>query len=128
MTDLDGWNSPVCMYEHAISQRRQPVHFVGVILSTLVGSAVRVAISPFLSCGALRGTVSVALETVDELIERNRGHRHARHTPARAGALRGEREVVARGGPRASSAETTRPPSASARAPDGRRPLALPQT
>src|SRR5438128_1570069 len=98
MTDLAGWNSPVCMYEHAISQRRHPVQRVGVILSTLVGSAVRVAISPFLSCDALGSTVSVAPETLDELIERNRGHRHTRHAPTRAELHRdaGDGDVVGR--------------------------------
>src|ERR1051326_7581276 len=75
MTDLAGWYSPVCMYEHAISQRRQPVHFVGAILSTLVGTAVRVAISPFLSWSAFGRTCPVVLEAVDELIERDRRHR-----------------------------------------------------
>src|SRR5439155_20539721 len=36
MTDLAGWNVPVCMYEHASSQRRQPVHRSGTIFNTLM--------------------------------------------------------------------------------------------
>src|ERR1051325_2110016 len=83
ITDFAGWNSPVCTYEQAISQRRQPVQRVGWILRTRAGSAVRVAISPFLSWGALR-SVAVGLETVDELVERDRRHRHAVHAAARA--------------------------------------------
>src|SRR6185436_12284588 len=91
MTDLAGWNSPVCMYEHAISQRRQPVQRVGWILRTRVGVAVRVAISPFLSWGALRGA-SVRLETVDELVQRDRRHRHALHAAAGAELHRDPRD------------------------------------
>src|SRR5437868_1669597 len=83
MTDFAGWNSPVCMYEHAISQRRQPVQRVGWSFRTRVADAVRVAISPILSWGALRRT-AVVLEAVDELVERDRRHRHALHATARA--------------------------------------------
>src|SRR5213594_3882154 len=41
ITDFAGWKSPVCMYEQASSQRRQPVHFSGWILRTLTASSFR---------------------------------------------------------------------------------------
>jgi hypothetical protein len=38
MTDLAGWNIPVCIYEQAISQRMQPVHRSGVMCKIFMPS------------------------------------------------------------------------------------------
>ena len=50
MTDRAGWNVPVCMYEHASSQRMHPVHRSGVMRRTFTGHPYRQQPpSPFLS-------------------------------------------------------------------------------
>src|SRR2546425_12503397 len=75
------------MYEHASSQRRQPVHFSGVIFKIFVVAS---AMSPLLS--SLSFVATGPLQTLDELIERDGGHRHHLHGAARADLDRDTRD------------------------------------
>src|SRR5262245_34730549 len=83
ITDLAGWNAPVCMYEHANSHRRQPVHRSGWSARDLMGLLGKLGggLRPLLARLPRPGSASLTalLEPSDEGIEGNRRHGHHAH-------------------------------------------------